>query len=371
MSQDFKKQVSNILQHTEDDSSLIKQLKNLLDESEISGNTITETKSALELYNENIDSFNSSQGQENLIKTLYGSLDDLIGGFVPGELVVVGARPSMGKTQLLINLCLNFSKTLPVLYFTFDLSDNLLTNRFVSTLSSIPINRILQRNLLAEEKQLLSSYGNYFAEHKIYINGGGISSLSQFRNQCLSQIESNGIKVIFVDFLQMITSNKYRGNREQEVSNFSRELKSIAKQNNVLVVAASQLSRSLEYRKESKVPQLSDLRESGSIEQDADKVIFLFRPEYYGINNDEMGELNEGETHLCLAKNKIGKTGVVKIKLGSNNTSFVDMESDSRMYIPNEGFRTVEQDNRDFNFSKNRINELNMNFKLGEEEAPF
>ena len=353
MTQRIINRLTNIISNSDvDESEIMRQLKNLLDETAIENSSSTDTKSLIELYSENINNWQGNTGQRNLIKTQFTDLDDLLGGFTQGEFIVIGARPSLGKTQLLINLSLNISKTNPLLYFTFDLSDYLLTSRFISTLSNIPIQRILQNDLLAEEKALIASISKELAEHKIYINGGSISSLNTFRIQCQDQIQKNGVKVIMVDFLQMITSNKFRNNREQEVSNFSRELKNIAKENNVVVIATSQLSRGVEYRKESKVPQLSDLRESGSIEQDADKVIFIYRPEYYGINNDAMGETLDGETHLYIAKNRIGQTGMVKIRFSLNSTTFTNMDNDSKLFVPEAGFKN------DFKFSTNRINEI-------------
>lgn len=333
---------------------IIRQLKQLVDNAEVAGTHDDDVKSLSELYTDNIRNWQGSHGQASLVKTHFSELDNLLGGFLPGEFIVIGARPSMGKTQLLINLALNMSHVNPVLFCTLDLSAYLLTSRFISTLSNIPIQRILQNDLLSEETALIASLNKQLSEHKIFISGSNITSLPTFRHQCSEQIRTNGVKIIMVDFLQQVSINKFRGSREQEISNFTRELKIIAKENDVVVIATSQLNRSIETRKESKIPQLSDLRDSGSIEQDADKVIFIYRPEYYGITNDEMGETTEGETHLHLAKNKMGKTGALKVMRALNGTTFKDMISDTSSQFDPGGFRN------EFSFSQNRINEIRL-----------
>jgi replicative DNA helicase len=136
--------------------------------------------------------------------------------------------------------------------------------------------------------------------------------------------------MIIIDYLQLMQADINKGgNREQEISKISRDLKSLAKELEIPIIALSQLNRGVESRKESKVPQLSDLRESGAIEQDADMVMFLYRPEYYGINNDEMGNPIEGETHVHIAKNRSGTTDTVKVRFIKEYQKFVDIEEDN------------------------------------------
>jgi replicative DNA helicase len=336
-----------------DDDEIIHQLKQLIDNNtSITLQQDNIVKTISELCTENIENWNGNPEDSSLIKTHFRELDELVGGFMPGEFVVIGARPSMGKTQLLINLALNMSKSAPVLYCSLDLSEYQLTSRFLSTLSNVPIQNILLNNLTAAEKDLIVTISKQLSQYHIYINGSSLISLSAFRDQCIKQIMDNGVKIIVVDFIQQINLKKFRSNREQEISNFSHELKNIAKENNVVVIATSQLSRSVETRKESKVPQLSDLRDSGSIEQDADKVVFMYRPEYYGINNNELGEALEGETHLCVAKNRFGKMGSVKLFRALNGTTFCDMDDSSSSLYDGGGFRN------NFTLSQSRINEI-------------
>jgi replicative DNA helicase len=326
MQQEIIKELQDIISKPDaSDREIVAQLKELIEKAQANVQTSV-TKSLEQLYTEQVSGWQTGQQGSNILPTQFKDLNEIIGGFLPGEFVVIGARPSMGKTQLLINLALNFSEVAPVLFFSYDLSDYMLANRFISTLSGIPIQNILQQTVAAKEKQQIGEVGSQLKTYSIYLNGGTMNSLSAFRHQCMEQIKGNGIKVIMVDSLQHIALSKFRGNREQEIGSFTRELKSIANETGAIVIASSQLSRSVETRKESKVPALSDLRESGSIEQDADKVIMLYRPEYYGISNDALGETIEGETHLHIAKNRYGNVGVAKLRMNAEKTGFIDME---------------------------------------------
>lgn len=268
------------------------------------------------------------------------------------------------KEERFISDWREMEQTIPVLYFTFDLSEYLLTSRFIASVSGIPASKILQHDLTDEERNKLSSIENELNRHKLFINDSYNNSLTAFKAHCQKQIEENGVKVIFVDYLQMMSSNKYRNSRELEISYISRELKNIAKDFNVCVIATSQLSRALESRGGSKHPQLSDLRESGAIEQDADKVIFIYRPEYYGLECDEEGNNTAGLTEIILAKNRNGSLGSIKL-LRDN-------------YFTN--FRSFDTYKNDFSFSQNRLDEMtaknpnlkNLIDKLDlESEAPF
>lgn len=348
MKQDLINQLEKITSNQNaDEKEILFQLKNVLYETEFQNSNARESRSISSLVSENLNLLKSGKQSDNIILSGFKSFDKLFGGFSFGELVVIGGRPSMGKTQLLVNLALNVSANIPILYFTFDLSEFLLTNRFISSYSNIAMNHILQHNLSEEENNILTGMENKFNDHKIFINDSCNNSLSAFKAHCKKQIEENGVKIIIVDYLQMMSSNKYRNNRELEISHISRELKNIAKDHNVCVIAASQLSRAVESRGGSKHPQLSDLRESGAIEQDADKVIFIYRPEYYGLEMDEDGNNTAGLTELILAKNRNGSLGTVKLQRNSNFTNY----------------REFEGYTNDFSFSKSRLTEI--------DEQPF
>ena len=343
MNQEIKNKIENLVGNQNiDERELLASLKQIVYESELQNSVARESKSIADLVSKNINQLQAETHPGNAIKTGFTEFDRMFGGFGLGELVVIGARPSMGKTQLLVNLSLNISTTIPVLYFTLDLSEFLLASRFISSLSGIAVNKILQHELTEEQKNNLSAISNEFGKHKIFVNDSCNNSFTALKAHCQKQIAENGVKVIVVDYLQMMSSNKYRNNRELEISYISRELKNIAKDLNVCVVASSQLSRAVESRGGSKHPQLSDLRESGAIEQDADKVIFIDRPEYYGLECDEDGNSTAGLTKLILAKNRNGSLGTVKLLRDANFTNYRNFD----------GFKN------EFTFSKSRLEEL-------------
>lgn len=335
MKEDIVNSIESIIRKSIDENDLMFNLRSFVNEKEAKLNPLAESINLKKLYAENINVLNSEQVKDLALLTGYKDIDAYVGGFLLSELVVLGGRPAMGKTQFLVNLALRLAEKNPVLYFTYDLSCFLLTNRFMSAISEIETYKILQHRLTETDKNLLTENINTPALNNIYINDSGNSSISAFRTECERQIKENGIKVIFVDFLQMMTSSRYRNNREAEVSAISRELKSIAKDNNVCVIVSSQLSRAVETRGGNKKPMLADLRDSGAIEQDADKVMFLYRPEYYGFDIDEDGEPTSGLTYLILAKNRNGRVGEFKLTRDINFSNYRDYTEPNRSLIIN------------------------------------
>lgn len=327
MNHDIKTKIENIIANKNaDETEILHSLKNLIYETEIQNRIVKDSTPVAGLLSESLKLLAQENQNSNTIKTGFVDLDKAIGGFSAGELVVIGGRPSMGKTQLLVNLSLNISQVHPVLYFTFDLTESILAHRFLSSLSEIAIDKILQHELADNEKAKLNTLEKDFAKYKIFINDSMNKSVSALKAHCEKQVQHHGIKVIVVDYLQMINSNRYRNNRELEVSHITRELKNIAKDLNVCVIAASQLSRAVESRGGSKHPQLSDLRESGAIEQDADKVIFIYRAEYYGLTEDENNNNTAGIAELIIAKNRNGKLATVKLKRNRNFTNYENFD---------------------------------------------
>jgi replicative DNA helicase len=333
---------------TLDEKEIIRRLNNMVLEAEMNTSSqAKDSKSLTTLFADHLSGMQNNIDTNHLIKSGFGNLDNLIGGFLPGEFIVIGGRPAMGKTQFCVNLCLNISKEHPVLYFTFDLSEYLLVCRFISALTEIETKRILQNELTNEEKIQIAALETKLKKHRININDSCNSSVTAFKAHCLKQIYENGVKVILVDYLQMMSTTRYRNSRELEISYISRELKSLARDHNVCVIATSQLSRSPEKRSMAAKPFLSDLRDSGAIEQDADKVIFLYRPEYYAIDVDEEGNSVAGLMELIVAKNRNGGLGTSRIKRNAVFSSFTDF---------------LEYSN-EFFFSPTRLNEL--------EDKPF
>lgn len=345
MKQEFIEQILKIIGNPEaDENGILFQLKNLLNEKDLQNSTFKASKSIARLVSENIDLIKNGFAETHVIPTGLIPLDVLIGGFSMGELVVIAGRPAMGKSQLLIQIAMNISLTQPVLFFTFDLSEFNLTNRFLSNITGIQADKILQHNLTDEEKSLIIAKGEQFNRHKISINDSGNNSFSAFLGLCKKKIEHDGVKVIMVDYLQMMSSHKNYKTREQEVSYITRELKNIAKDYNVLVIVSSQLSRAVESRTGEKRPQLSDLRESGGIEQDADKVIAIYRPEYYGLSEDSYGNSTKNIVELIILKNRNGLVGSAKLLKDEHFTTFKDFNP--------------FQAHQGFTFAQSRMNEI-------------
>ena len=328
MTENIQEKIKNVIARYSqaDDREVVAQLKQLLYEFELQDCLEKEPKSIADLVAENIQQLNKESHQNAVVKSGLEGFDRQFGGFHLGEFVVVGGRPGMGKTQLLINLSLNISATVPVLYVTLDLSEFLLTNRFISSVSDIPINNILLNNLGVEEKHILSKIGDEFAKRKLFIHDSVCTSITALKTHCQKQIKKNGIQVIVVDYLQIIHSHKHRTHRELEVSYICRELKNMAKEHNVCVIASSQLNRSVESRGvTSKRPQLFDLRDSGAIEQEADKVLFIYRPDYYRLDFED-GTPGVGLADIIVAKNRNGFLGECRLRFCNN---FRDLFLDS------------------------------------------
>jgi len=345
MKQDILLRIQSIISNQGlDEAEMMQQIKNLVYEFEIKDRLIKESRPITDLVKENLVIVQSDELSKDLIRTGFSDLDFSIGGLSFGEFVVIGGRPSMGKTQFLVSLVLNISTTVPVLYFTFDLSESLHTNRFISALTGVAVDRIIQNRLDPIDRTRLLHVEKELEKHKILINDSSNSSISALKSQCLKHIQEDGVKVIIVDFLQMMSSNRYRNSRELEIGYISRELKNIAKDNNVCIIASSQLSRAVESRGGNKRPMLSDLRESGAIEQDADKVIFIHRPEYYGFLEDEDGNNLSGVAEILIAKNRNGRIGEVKLWVDKDFHKFKDFELMKREFSISS-YRLDEIDN--------------------------
>lgn len=342
MDQALQNSINDIInQQDVGQSNVVENLLNFL--YEINFKDESATKNLSELFDDNIEKWQSGEGNKEQIITGFNNLDNITGGFYPGELIVIGSRPTEGKTQFLIDLALNISKDHSALFYSYDLSQYLISSRFISTLSSIPLEELLRRNISIEQKGILQEKISELSNHKLLIHSGTNTSINAFKLMSTKFIKEKGVKVIFIDFVQLLSSIKYKRNREQEISHVSRELKKFAKENMILVIATSQLSRAVEYRKESKVPLLTDLRDSGSIEQDADKVLFIYRPDF-----DTQGRENnitDGaiETQILVAKNRNGTTDMLQLFRDSNFTTFD---------------QTRQVSNLNFTLSDNRLQEL-------------
>lgn len=297
----------------------------------------------------------------------FTDLDRLTAGWQKSDLIILAARPGMGKTAFTLALARNASVDLdkPVAFFSLEMSSNQLVSRLISMETEIDSEKLRKGTLLEREWKHLTKNIDNLQSAPLYVDDTPALGVFELRAKCRRLKAKHDISMIMIDYLQLMTGSndgKSSGNREQEISYISRSLKGIAKELNVPVIALSQLSRAVETRGGSKRPMLSDLRESGAIEQDADMVIFLYRPDYYNITEDEEGQDCRGIAEVIVAKNRHGALKTVKIRFVPQFAKFVDLNSSfmelpqdfdlgntitksSRMNDPNEG------DNPDFDDS--------------------
>lgn len=244
-------------------------------------------------------------------------LDTLTNGFKAPQLVIIAARPAMGKTSMVINLASNYSfDDVPVGIFSLEMSAEELVKKLISMESGVSTQDI-ERGYFDD----ISHSVKKVKGHQIYINDSAGMTPSEIQVSARKMQSQFGVKVVIVDYIQLMHSGKKHGNREQEVSEISRSLKKIAKNLSVPVIALSQLSRKCEDRSD-KRPMLSDLRESGAIEQDADIVAFLYRPAYYGITENENQDDISDVTEFIIAKQRNGNRGTVYLSFDSLTTKF-------------------------------------------------
>ncbi len=325
MNTDLREKLHQLLNDNKiPDPKLSYILQNIIREYEVQHAGMRESVALQQLFDETLETIKSNLSKNIRIQTGFGSLDHITGGMYPGEFIVIGGRPAMGKTQLLVNMALNISKTHPILYFSFDLSPFLLGSRFVSALSQIGVGRILSDNIKKKEEKKLINAREALGEHKILVNDSGSNSLTAMKSHIVSCREKNDIKVVMIDYLQLMSSSRSKYNRDQEVSAICRELKKLARDLGLVIIVTSQLSRAVDQRGGTRRPQLADLRESGSIEQDADKVLLIYRMEYYGFYEDEDGISTEGITELIVAKNRNGGLGAARLITDEEFTLFAD-----------------------------------------------
>ncbi len=269
----------------------------------------------------------------NGVPSGFMALDRVTMGWQPSDLIIIAARPSMGKTAFVLSMARNMAieHQAPVAFFSLEMSAVQLMMRLIVAETGLYSNDIKSGRLTPEQWRHLESATKPLGTAPLYIDDTPALSVFEFRSKARRLKIHNDIKIIVIDYLQLMTGSqdtKGSGNREQEVAFISRTLKAIAKELNVPMIALSQLSRATEQRGGSKRPQLSDLRESGAIEQDADIVAFIHRPEYYGMNTDENGMPTAGLAEIILAKHRNGAVCDVKLRFLKDQARFADMEVD-------------------------------------------
>lgn len=267
-------------------------------------------------------------------------LDRMTQGFHKSELTIVAARPSMGKTAFVLSIARNMAVLFkkPVVIFSLEMPAQALTQRLIAAEAEIDAQKLRTGKLDPHELELLHKKTTILSNAPIIIDDTAALSIDELRSKCRRLKVERNIECVIIDYLQLMHINtESKGmNREQEIAKISRSLKTLAKDLDIPVIALSQLSRGVETRPD-KRPQLSDLRESGSIEQDADVVMFLYRPEYYGLETDpETGLSNKNVAEVIIGKQRNGPTGRVRLKFLNQFVKFVNEDDD--ILSPNSDF---------------------------------
>lgn len=338
--------VSTEIQNRAFDDSI--DVNDLLDFSEAElfnvaqGNIKKETSKINVLIKEAINQIEEAAKREDSLSGIpsgFTKLDRMTSGWQKSDLVIVAARPSMGKTAFVLSMTRNMAveHNKAVALFSLEMSSLQLVNRLIVAETELPSDRIRNGRLADYEWEQLDYKIKKLIDAPIYIDDTPAISVFELRAKCRRLKRQYEIDIIIIDYLQLMTGTAdTKGNREQEVSTISRALKGIAKELNVPVIALSQLNRSVEIRSGNKRPQLSDLRESGAIEQDADMVAFIHRPEKYGFLEDEEGNSLRGLAEIILAKHRNGAIGDIMLRFKDEFAKFVDLEDDFLVPLGNE-----------------------------------
>lgn len=254
---------------------------------------------------------------QNLSSTGFKNLDNLIGGFASGELVLIGGRPSMGVTQLLINLAINFSEEAPVFYFTPSRSQSSIINRITSSLTKIPMERFAQKSLTINDTITIAALGSNSAFNRIHIHDSCVNSMEVLNDLREKVIEQHKLKFIVIDNLQELCHS-------QIVSKFIKELKGLASDFGITVIMATEINKAVDTRNGDRRPELRDLPKNKIIGELSDKIIFVYRPEVYRRAIAEEGDSTAGLVELIVAKNINGKAGRAQLKRDSSLTNVID-----------------------------------------------
>ena len=281
----------------------------------------------------------SNKGGLTGIPTGYTGMDEITSGWQASDLVIIAGRPAMGKTSFALSIAKNVAVDygVPIGFFSLEMNNVQLVNRLISNVCEVSGRKILNGQLDPSDWERLDKRIGRLTDAPIYVDDTPGLSVFELRTKARRLVREKGVKIIMIDYLQLMNANGMKfGSRQEEVSTISRSLKGLAKELDIPVLALSQLSRNVENREglEGKRPQLSDLRESGAIEQDADMVLFVHRPEYYHIYQDEKGNDLHGMAQIIIAKHRKGATGDVLLNFRGEFTRFQD---------PSDAYAPIEQ----------------------------
>ena len=342
---------------------------NIKKSSETAQNLVLEAK-------KRIEDISKREGLSG-VSTGFEKLDKLTSGWQPSDLIIIAARPGMGKTALTLSMARNMAvtKEIPVAFFSLEMSSVQLITRLISSETGLSSEKLRTGKLADHEWQQLNVKVTDLEKAPLFIDDTPSLSIFDLRAKARRLSSQHGIKLIIVDYLQLMTagSSSKAGNREQEISTISRNLKALAKELDIPVIALSQLSRAVETRGGTKRPMLSDLRESGAIEQDADIVSFIYRPEYYNIDewDDEERTPSQGQAEFIVAKHRNGGLDNIRMKFVGHLGKFEDLDTfdapfefQSKMNADGNQISTSNLPNPDDVFGSLDDGELN-------DDAPF
>ncbi|MBP9674279.1 MAG: replicative DNA helicase [Bacteriovoracaceae bacterium] len=303
-------------------SEVESQFFNLTSETRTRG--LRDLKEFLKTSLRDIENPSRSKGEIGGLPSGYKDLDRKLLGFQPGQLIVLAARPAMGKTSLALNLAVNAAKLtqLPVAIFSLEMLAAELSMRILSSEANVESQKIRTKDFNPSDLKQMSRAVSTLSNLPLYINDAADISLMDIKSQCRKLKVDQGLGLVVIDYLQLMRPNSDNPSREQQIAEISRGLKNLSKELECPIITLSQLNRSVESRVE-KRPMLSDLRESGAIEQDADIVLFLYRDEIYNNNTED-----KGIAEVIIGKNRGGETGVVKLAWVAAQTKFTPLSYD-------------------------------------------
>ncbi|MEI6487742.1 MAG: DnaB-like helicase C-terminal domain-containing protein [Bacteroidota bacterium] len=310
---------------------------------------------------------NETSNLFSCVPTGFADLDRIIGGLPLGELIILGARPAMGKSAFMVSIMINsiLNKNSPIAFFSLENSAQYMLLRMLSNIADCSYHHLVSKKLEEYQLQEISRKSAILETANLTIEDT-FFSLDDIISRTDFLVREKGIQLIIIDYLQLIRTRSRRENREMEIATICRELKRMARKYNVAVFVSSQLSRAVETRGGDKRPVLSDLRESGAIEQDADKVFFLHRPEYYNITEDGEGNSTLGIADIIIAKNRSGPLDTVRLRFTAKSASFKDYEETFFSGIEGEFFKDMRKNefNTDLKNRGSKSNDI-------EEDHPF
>jgi len=341
------------------------------------GNIKSETMKISEVIGEALEKIEeASKREDNLsgVPSGFTSLDRITAGWQPSDLIIIAARPSMGKTAFILTMARNMAVNhkVPVGIFSLEMSTLQLVNRLIAAETELSSEKLRSGNLKDYEWEQLDIKSKNLNDAPIFLDDTPAITLFELRAKCRRLKTQHNIQMIIIDYLQLMSGTpETRGNREQEVSTISRGLKAIAKELDIPIIALSQLNRSVEMRSGDKRPQLSDLRESGAIEQDADLVIFIHRAEKYGITEDSEGNSTLGLAEIIIAKHRNGAITDVKLKFRNELAKFEEFEISELVPIGAESFSARTFGSKMNEDIKNTKSNDFSDYASFEPEAPF